>query len=95
MPPITPPLDFNHKLGYEIPMKYKEAIRQLYDFTKVPIELLIDWYHLSRSIIVKVLDHDKLEHIRRKRGSAIILSDKKIDEIIEDLSTSWDTRVLD
>ena len=88
MPPITPPLDFNHKLGYEIPMKYKEAIRQLYDFAKVPIELLMDWYHLGRSTIVKVLDYDKPEHTRRKRGSATILSDKKVDEIIEYLLTS-------
>ena len=26
----TPPLDFDHKKGFEIPTKYKEAIRQLY-----------------------------------------------------------------
>jgi hypothetical protein len=26
----TPPLDFDHKLGDEIPTKHKEAIRQLY-----------------------------------------------------------------
>jgi len=32
----TPPLDFDHQKGYEIPTKYKEAIRQLYWFGKVP-----------------------------------------------------------
>jgi hypothetical protein len=56
MPPTTPPLDFDHKPGYEIPTKHKEAIRQLYGFAKVPIELLMDRYHLGRLIIVKVLD---------------------------------------
>jgi len=52
MPPTTPPLDFDHKPGYEIPTKHKEAIRQLYGFAKVPIELLMDWYHLSRLTII-------------------------------------------
>jgi hypothetical protein len=32
----TPPLDFDHKKGYEIPTKHKEAIRQLHWFGKVP-----------------------------------------------------------
>ena len=95
MPPTTPPLDFDHKPGYKIPTKHKEAIRQLYGFTKVPIEQLMDRYRLGRLTIVKVLDYDKPERARRKRGSATILSDRKVDEIIEYLSTSWDTRVLD
>jgi hypothetical protein len=46
MPFTTPPLDFDHKPGYEIFMKHKEAIRQLYGFVKVPIELLMDRYLL-------------------------------------------------
>jgi hypothetical protein len=87
MPPTTPPLDFDHKLGYEIPTKHKEAIRQLYGFAKVPIELLMDRYHLGRLIIVKVLDYDKPERARHKRGSATILSNRKVDEIIKYLST--------
>ncbi len=44
MPPTTPPLDFNHLLGEEIPTKHKEAIRQLYRFAKVPIEALMARY---------------------------------------------------
>jgi hypothetical protein len=95
MPPTTPPLDFDHKPGYEIPTKHKEAISQLYGFAKVPIKLLMDWYHLGRSIIVKVLDYNKPERARRKRGSATILSDSKVNKIIEYLSSLWDIRVLD
>jgi hypothetical protein len=83
MPPTTPPLDFDHKPGYEIPTKHKEAIRQLYGFAKVPIELLMDWYHLSRLTIIQVLDYNKPEHARCKRGSATILSNSKVNEIIE------------
>jgi dephospho-CoA kinase len=95
MPPTTPPLDFDHQPGYEIPTKHKEAIRQLYGFAKVPIARLMVRYNLGRSTITKILDYDKPERTRRKRGSATILSDLKVDEIIEYLSTSWDTRVLD
>jgi hypothetical protein len=69
-------------------MKHKEAIRQLYGFVKVLIELLMDQYHLGRSTIIKVLDYDKPEHAYYKRGSATILSDSKVNEIIEYLSSS-------
>ena len=41
MPPATPPFDFDHHKGDEIPTKHKEAIRQLYGFAKVPIKLLM------------------------------------------------------
>jgi hypothetical protein len=41
MPPATPPLDFNHLPGEEIETKHKEAIRQLYGFGKIPVELLM------------------------------------------------------
>jgi hypothetical protein len=30
MPPTTSPLEFDHKPGFEIPTKHKEAIRQLH-----------------------------------------------------------------
>jgi hypothetical protein len=49
-------------------------------------------YNLGRSTIVKVLDCDKPEHARHKRGLATILSDEKADKIIEYLSTLWNTR---
>jgi hypothetical protein len=32
----TPPLDFNHQKGFEIPTKHKEAICQLHWFGEVP-----------------------------------------------------------
>jgi hypothetical protein len=49
MPPATPPLNFTHQPGDEITTKYKEVIRQLYDFTKIPVELLIIQYKLGRA----------------------------------------------
>jgi hypothetical protein len=54
-------------------------------------ELLMDRYYLGRLIIVKVLDYNKLERARCKRGSATILSNRKVNEIIKYLSTLWDT----
>jgi len=41
LPPATPPLVFNYNEGEEIETKYKEAVRQLYGFAKVLVELLI------------------------------------------------------
>jgi hypothetical protein len=38
---LTPPLDFNHELGVQIPTKHKEAIRQLYGFAKILVKGLI------------------------------------------------------
>lgn len=38
MPPMTPPLDFDHKASEEIPTKHKEAIHQLRGVAKLPIE---------------------------------------------------------
>jgi hypothetical protein len=46
MPPTTPPLNIDHKPGYEIPTKHKEAICQLYGFAKILIEGLMERYHL-------------------------------------------------
>jgi hypothetical protein len=37
----TPPLlDFQYLPGYEIPMKYKEAIRQLHWFGHIPVLMI-------------------------------------------------------
>jgi hypothetical protein len=95
MPPTSPPLDVDHKPGYKIPAKHKEAICQLYGFAKMPIKALMLRYRLERTTIVKILEYKKQEHARRKRGSATILSDSKVNEIIEYLSASWDIQVLD
>jgi hypothetical protein len=96
MPPATPPLDFDHDKGDEIPTKHKEAIRQLYGFAKVPVELLMMRYKLGRSTINKVLEYDKPERERITRtGRPSLLTDRQVDEIIEYTSETWDHRVLD
>jgi len=96
MPPTTPPLNFNYLLGAEIPTKHKEAIRQLYSFAKIPVELLMTQYKLGRSTIEKILQYDAPERTRISRtGRPSFLTDKQADEIIEYLSESWEHRILD
>jgi len=91
LPPTTPPLDFAHLLGQEIPTKHTEAIRQLYGFAKVPIEKLMVRYKLGKSTINRVLSYEKSERSRDGRtGRPTILSDLRVDEIIEYLSELWD-----
>ena len=50
----TPPLDFDHKKGFEIPTIHKEAIRQLYWFGKILKLQLRERYHLSDTTIDRV-----------------------------------------
>ena len=96
MPPTTPPLDFNHQKGVEIPTKHKEAIRQLYGFAKVPVQRLMTRYKLGRIIIERVLQYDAPERSRITRtGAPLRLTDKQVNEIIKYASESWDHRVLD
>jgi len=40
MPTTPPPPEL--LLGYEVPTKHKEAIRQLHGFAKIPIEDIMD-----------------------------------------------------
>lgn len=91
----TPPLQFSHLPGQEIPTKHKEAIRQLYYFAKVPPRQLEERYHLGGSTIRKILTYDKPERARESRkGAPQKLTDARVDEIIEYLSESWANRVL-
>jgi hypothetical protein len=63
MDPTTPlPLDFDHKPGFEIPTKHKEAIRQLHGFAGKSIKELMDRYKLSKSSIVHILLYKHPEH---------------------------------
>jgi hypothetical protein len=55
MPPATPKFDFTHELGFEILTKNKNAIRELYGFAKILVEVLITRYKLGRSTISKIL----------------------------------------
>ena len=81
--------------GFEIKTKHKEAIRQLYKRAKFLIERLMAEYHLGKSTICKILSYDAPERARPTRtGRPQLLSDARVDEIIEYLSSSWDNRVL-
>ena len=74
--PTTPPLDFDHQPGDEIPTKHKEAIRQLYGFAKIPIEDLMARYKLGKSTICRILNYDQPERMRPTRtGRPQLLSD--------------------
>jgi hypothetical protein len=96
MPPATPPLDFTHLPGEEIPTKHKEAIRQLYGFAKIPVEVLATRYKLNRTIIKRVLDYNTPERTRITRTRRpSLLTNKQVDEIIEYASESWEYRILD
>jgi hypothetical protein len=84
MPPATPPLNFSHLPGEEIKTKHKEAIRQLYGFAKIPVELLITRYELPRSTIEKILRYDVPKRTRITRtGRPSLLTDTQVDEIIK------------
>ena len=61
MPASTPPFDFNHLLGQEIPIKHKEAIRQLHWVGKLSIPQLEARYKLGYLTIRRVLGYDASE----------------------------------
>ena len=61
MPSTPPPLDFNHKPGFKIAIKHKNAIRELHGFSEKTIEELIARYKLTKSIIHYVLDYEHPE----------------------------------
>jgi hypothetical protein len=54
----TPPLDFDHHKGDEIPTKHKEAIRQLHWYGKVPKLQLQERYKLGDTTINRILAYD-------------------------------------
>jgi hypothetical protein len=58
-----PPLDFDHQKGFEIPTKYKEAIRQLYWYGKVPKIQLQERYKLGDTTINKILSYPAPERM--------------------------------
>ena len=95
MAPTTPPLDFKHEAGEEIPTKNKEAIHELHNFAKVPIAVLQIRYKLGKSTICRVLNYDALERARPTRtGRPQKLTDHRINEIIEYYTESWEYRIL-
>ena len=91
----TPPLDFHHQKGFEIPTKYKEAIRQLHWYRKVPKIQLQERYKLGDTTINKILGYPAPERARpNRKGKPQLLLDRKLDWIIEYLSESWENRIL-
>jgi hypothetical protein len=91
----TPPLDFEHKLGFEIETKHKEAIRQLHWFAKVPICQLETRYKLGNSTIRRILAYDTPSRDRPGRvGPAQKLTDAKMDEVIEYCAKNWEQRIM-
>ena len=95
MTTTPPPLDFDYEKGFEIPAKYKEAIRQLYWFAKILISQLETQYRLGNSLIRRVLNYDYPERVCPNRtGPAFKLSDRRINEIIQYYSESWDYRII-
>ena len=95
MPTTPPSLDFDHKKGFEIPTKHKEAIRQLYRFGKVPIPFLMQRYGLGDTTIKKILLYEKPERKRpRRTGRPQLLTEARLDEVILFLSESWEDRIM-
>jgi hypothetical protein len=87
MAPSTPPLQFDHKPGFEIETGDKKAIRELYGFAKKSIPALMDYYKLGYTTICRVLKYDGLERARPSRtGRPQQLTDAHVDEVIEYLS---------
>ena len=91
-----PPLDFDHLKGYEIPTKHKEAIRQLYWFSKVLRAVIGRRYNLGKSTIRRILIYDKPERRRLGRiGPKEKLTNARMNDIIYYISQEWATRILD
>jgi hypothetical protein len=88
-------LDYNHKPGFEIRTKHKEAIRQFHSYRGKPIEALIARYRMGKTIVLQILGYPVLERARPTRtGRPKKLSDKQVDKAIEYLSASWEDRIL-
>jgi len=86
-----PPLDFDYQKGFEIPTKYKEAIRQLHWFGKVPKLQLQERYRLGDTIINRILAYEVPERKCPNRvGKPKKLSDAQVDVIIEYCSENYD-----
>ena len=92
----TPPLDFDHQKGYEIPTKHKEAICQLFQFRKVPKLQLQERYKLSDMTINRILAYDAPEQKRTTRvGKLKKLSNAQVNNIIKYCSENYEQRCLD
>jgi len=92
----TPPLDFDHLLGQEVPTKHKKAIQQLHWVGKLSIPQLEERYKLRYSTIRRILAYNALEQAqpgRTRRPQK--LKDSKVNKIIEYYSENWEQRIID
>ena len=96
MPTTPPPLQFDHKKGFEIETEHKNAIRELHGFGEKSTIQLMDRYKLGRSTIHRILDYKtttRARPTRTRRPSK--LTDARMSEIIEYCSEKWENRILD
>jgi hypothetical protein len=94
--PTTPPIhDWDHQKGCEIPTKHKEAIRELATFGKKSVEQLSLRYNLGDTTIRRILDYKAPERTRpTRKGRKQLLTNKRLDEVIEYCSKKWVNRIL-
>jgi hypothetical protein len=87
--PTTPPM-LEHLLGYEIPTKHKEAIRQLHKYAKIGLLQLSGYYSLTTDTIRRILQYDYPERVRPTRTSRPreSLNEQEVRDIIEYISDS-------
>ena len=96
MPTTPPPLQFDHKKGFEIETEHKNAIRELHGFGEKSTIQLMDRYKLGRSTIHRILDYKTTTRARPTRtGRPSKLTDARMSEIIEYCSEKWENRILD
>jgi hypothetical protein len=91
----TPPT-LDHLVGYEIATKHKEAIRQLHKYTKIGLQQLAGYYSLGESTVRRILQYDQPERARPTRTGRLreSLNEQEVRDIIEYISSSHETRVL-
>jgi len=91
MPITSLPLDFDYKPSFKIATKHKNAIYKLYSFGGKTTKELIAWYKLGKSTIGHVLSYNYLEQARPlQTGQPQILTNTRVNEIIEYLLETWD-----
>jgi hypothetical protein len=80
----------------KIPTKHKEAIRELATFGKKSVEQLSLRYELGDSTIRRILSYEAPECARPGRtGLKHLLTDKRLNEVIEYLSEKWANQILE
>jgi len=96
MPTTPPPIqDWDHKKGYQVPTKNKEAIRELSAFAGKSVEQLADRYNPGEYSIRRILAYDIPERARAgRKGPKQLRTDTKLDEVIEYASEKWANRIM-